>query len=173
MPVNKYYYLHGKVKWFRPEKSDEWGKYSHILYPDEESIALLRSLQEDKDNVKGVKNVLKKDDDGYFIRIARKAQIEVKGKIVGMGPPMVLDKDGTTPIRNILVANGSDVTTKIEVYTYKIPGGDKTARGTAIRWESSRIDELIPYQVNRDFTEGERDQIAGLPEAPKQMTPAF
>lgn len=136
--------LQGKVKWFRPDKVNPWNKFEHVLYLTDKSLETFRELQTSTDRIGGVKNALKKDDDGYHVRIARPSSREVKGKVVGMSPPMVFDKDGTTPLKGVFVGNGSDVTTVVEVYQYGVPGSDGK-KGRAMRWEATRVDNLIPY----------------------------
>lgn len=159
-------YLQGKVKWFRANQPDEWNKYKHVLYPNPESLEKIRDLQTSTSGVTGIKNILKKDEDGYCISISRPASKTIKGKVVGFAPPEVLEADGKTPLRNVLVGNGSDVTTKVEVYTHGTPGG---GRAKAMRWASSRIDNLVPYESRRDFTEKESEAVEGLAEQPPQF----
>jgi len=144
--ANEYVFFRGKVKWFRPEQLNDWGKWSHVIYPDNESLEKIRELQ-----AEGVKNVLKKDDDGYFISIGRASSLNRRTpgagvKIVALTPPEVIDKDGH-PVRGVAVGNGSDVTTKVEVYSHGTPGGGKAK---AMRWVSSRIDNLVPYEPVKD-----------------------
>lgn len=160
----EYFFLHGKVKWYRPEKPNEWNKWEHVLYPDEQSLNIIRDLQVQKGTTQGIKNILKKDDDGYYMRIGRPSQKMIRGKVVGYAPPLTLDKDGITPLRNVNVGNGSDVTTKVSVYRYATPTG---AFGRAMRWESTRIDNLIPWSAP-DFNEKEAELAKDLDKAPRQ-----
>ena len=166
MARTEYVYLQGKAKWFRGHTPDEWGKWKHVLYPNEESLKKIRELQTSEEGgPTGIKNVLKKDEDGYSITLSRPASKTIKGKVVGFAPPEVLEADGKTPLRNALVGNGSDITTKIEVYTHPTPGGGKAR---AARWVSSRIDTLIPYESKRDFTEAQEKATRGLSDQPTQ-----
>lgn len=165
MAKNEYYYFQGKCKWFRPLKTNEWGKWSHVLYPNDEALEKIRELQSE-----GVKNVLKKDEDGYFISIGRNSEIKRKSdgggvKMVGMTPPEVIDKEGK-PCGLINVGNGSDITTKVEVYSHGTPGGGKAK---AMRWMSSRIDNLIPYEAVKDEYPAEAKQTDGLSKQPEQL----
>lgn len=158
-------YVSGKTKWFRhdrPEapKEGETARWSHVLYPNEESLEKIRELQS-----QGVKNVLHKDEDGYFIRFHRPTKVKRKGNDQALNPPIVVLSDGQTPLQG-LVGNGSDITTKLEVYSHRIPGTTRTAK--AARWKSSRIDTLIPYTPPTDFTPIEAAAVKGLAEQPKQ-----
>lgn len=163
--AKEYIYLKGKVKWFRPRVLDmqfpppSW-KAMHYL--DSESKDKIIDLQ-----TKGLKNKLGKDDEGYYINIRRPSFLTVKGAMVPLQPPVVLDKDGNI-MDDPQVGNGSDVTTKMEVYSHKTPQGGKSV---AMRWESSRIDNLVPFERKSDFTPGEAKQTAGLveQEPPKDL----
>lgn len=166
MPT-EYFYLKGKTKWFRPVIPDEkFAKWSHVLYPDTESLEIIRSLQ-----AQGAKNQLKKDDDGYYVNIGRPTQIKKSSGIgiqmVGMSPPRIMDKDGKLMDGQINVGNGSDVTTKIEVYEHKTPAGGKAK---AMRWAASRIDNLVEFKPERDFdNDRDKKQVEGLADQPEQI----
>lgn len=166
--ATEYLYLQGKVKWVRPTAPDPWGKWKHVLYPNQDSYNKLMEYKEPKDGTSGFKNVIKKDEDGYFITLSRPTQMQVKGKIVGMAPPEMLDKDNK-PLRDILVGNGSDATVKVSVYKHGVPGADKAKKAYAIRWEAMRVDNLIPYEGKRDFDEHQQKQAAGLVDQPEQL----
>lgn len=149
--ANEFYFLSGKTKWFRPDTPNQWGKWSHVLYPDPPSLEIVRKLMEPTDSLAGIKNVLQKDDDGYFLYIGRKTKIEPRaGTPIPLRPPEIYDKDGKTPLRGVYVGNGSDVTTKVNVYSHSMPTGAGGKKGRAMRWESSRIDHLVPYDAPRD-----------------------
>lgn len=170
--TTKQYYLSGKTKWFRHTAPDEWGKWQHVLYPNPASLEIIRELQAGSENVQGIKNQLKKDDDGYFLRIGRKTEEKFKGQLVGLAPPIVVDGSkplpdggGYAPITGP-IGNGSDVTTKVEVYKHKIPGS-QGKYGTAMRWVSSRIDNLVPYEGKGDFTPSEQEAVGGLEKQPQ------
>jgi hypothetical protein len=162
-------YISGKAKWFFHNRLDLYGTWSHVLYPDQKSLEIIRELQ-----AEGVKNQLKKDDDGYYIRIRRPTSIElysaVGKKTVAMEPPRVVDADGK-PVTEP-VGNGSLVTTRLEVYTHKTPpapGSTTPGKAKAMRWGGSRIDDLIPYQPKTDRTQNEIRQTRGLDEQPEQL----
>lgn len=167
--ANEFFYFQGMTKWFRPEHTNEWGKWSHVIYPNEENLEKIRDLQ-----AQGVKNVLKKDEDGYYLTIGRNSEIRRKTpsggvKIVGMAPPQIIDKDGQ-PMHGVNVGNGSMVTTKVEVYQHGTPGGGKAK---AMRWVSSRIDNLVPYEPQTDQFPEEAKSTKGLAEQPAQEKEMF
>lgn len=168
-------YVKGKVKWFRhtaPETFKGKSSWKHTIYPDQASLDIIRDLQ-----AQGLKNVLKKDEDGYYINFSRPTEILRAGSRVGLDPPLVILSDGKTNY-NDKVGNGSDVTTKLEVYQHGTPTGGKAK---AARWLSSRIDNLIPYSnvSNTDkfdktqhFDAYEARAMKGLAEQPPQ-SPGF
>lgn len=146
-------YFKGKCKWVRAHSPNEWGKWAMVLYPDNESLEKIRELQS-----KGLKNVIKKDDDGYNISISRPTQKMFKGKVQGFAPPKVLDKNGID-MGNTPVGNGSDGTVKCDVYSFKAP----TGAGIAMRWEALRVDNLVPFE-KESFDPVTGEQVAGLAE---------
>lgn len=172
MAKTDYVYLKGKVKWFRASKPDDWGNWKTDLYLVPESLEKVRELQTASSGVSGIKNTLKKDEEGYFITLRRPTAKTIRGKLVGFTPPEVLDgtktlPDGTNPpLGEVAVGNGSDVTIKLSVYQHGTPGGGKAK---ACRWEAARIDNLVPYEGKSDFTEGEKEQIEGLSEQPAPL----
>lgn len=160
--ATKEVYIKGKVKSFRHQAPNEWGKYSHAVYLTGESLETMRDLQ-----TQGIKNQMHKDEDGYYMWFNRPTEILAKGKRIGLAPPLVVMADGITPLQGVLVGNGSDVTTKIEVYEFNVPGAGK--KGKAIRWKATRIDNLVPYEPKRDFTDVEVDAVKGLADQPKPV----
>src|SRR5258708_15884757 len=145
MPFNKttFEYIQGKVKWFRPVIVNQWNKWSTQIHPNDAGVELIRELQ-----AKGLKNQLKKDEDGYYVSFTRPATKTIKsGKTIAFAPVEVFDKDGV-PFTGA-VGNASDVTLKIEVYKHETPTGKKAV---AARWVSARIDNLVPYEPDRDHT---------------------
>jgi hypothetical protein len=160
MAKTEYVYLQGKTKWFRHTAPDKWGKWKHLLYPNKESLEKLRELQSE-----GLKNVIHKDDDGEYVYLSRATQKMINGKVVGFAPPEVLGPDGKTPLRDVMIGNGSDVTTKLEVYSHGTPSGGKAK---AARWASTRVDNLVPFEGKRDFSEDEEKQVRGLDQQPEQ-----
>lgn len=152
------HYIQGKTAWFRPKVPNKWNKWSAQVHPNQEGLELIRELQ-----AQGLKNQLKKDDDGYFLNISRPVTKETAtGKILSFEPVKVFDKDGNPFDGN--VGNGSDVTFKVEVYEHGTPGGGKAK---AMRWVSSRIDNLIPFNSESDLAEHEKDPA--VMDQPKQQ----
>lgn len=132
-------YLSGKGKYIGFDKPNQWGRYSVVLYPNAESLEKIRDLQ-----AQGLKNVLKKDEDGYYLSIHRDHQKDMGGKIVFLGPPLLLEADGKSLLQGIRIGHGSDITCKVQIRSYVTDRGSG-AKGVAARLESVRVDNLIPY----------------------------
>lgn len=162
MPT-KMIYLQGKAKWVQVHQPDKFNKYGLVFYPDEKSLETLRDLQ-----AEGLLNRMKKDDDGYFMRIGSPASKEIKGKVRGFAPPELIGPDGL-PLREVAVGNGSDVTLKVEQYQYPTPTG---GTGIAIRLKAIRVDNLIPFERS-SFSEEAAKQVDGLAERPTQEEKPF
>lgn len=152
----------GKCKWanrlFVPDV--EYKKWSLVLYPDAESLEKIRDLQ-----AEGMKNVLKKDEDGYHVGFGRPTEKVIRGKVVAFAPPVVVDSN-EQPFAGP-IGNGSDVTIKLEVYSHPVPGTQKRAKASRIM--SVRVDNLVPFEKEKDFTDEEKDAVDGLDKHP----PAF
>jgi hypothetical protein len=115
-----------------------------------------------------MKNVIKKDEDGYYVKFSRYPWKEYKdrgGRIkrVNYEAPQVLSRDGS-PYRDLLGA-GSDVTVKVEIYSHNVPGSSKKAK--AARLTAVMIDNLVPY-TRKDFTPEQENVVRGLEETPRQ-----
>lgn len=155
---SEHHFIQGKASWFRPKVPNKWNKWSSQVHPNAAGLELIRDLQ-----AEGLKNQLKKDDDGYFLNISRPVTKETaSGKILSFEPVKVFDADGAPFDGN--VGNGSDVTFKVEVYEHQTPGGGKAK---AMRWVSARIDNLIPFDPDKDMNEFEKD--AEVVSQPKQV----
>ncbi len=146
-----YIYVKGKVKWFRPNALDtnyDPPTWSYIHYPVAEDLDVLRDLQS-----QGMKNVIKKDEDGWFVRFKRPAYIiryvNRNPVQVPLGAPKILTKDGGDFDPNTSVGNGSDVTTKLEVRSHSVPNSPNKAK--AVRWDSSKINHLVEFDRNADL----------------------
>jgi hypothetical protein len=153
-------YLKGKAKFahvFDPDTM--YNKWQVLLYPDEPSLKIIRELQE-----QGIKNKLKKDDDGYNMTFSRPTFRDNKrlGTTTPYAPPLVVDKDGTPWPRNTKIGNGSDVTIGLEVYEHAQPGTAKKAK--AARLKSLRVENLVPYEgyLKEDDPNAIKDQPATL-----------
>jgi len=161
------HFLQGKCKWARLVAPDmKYSQWSIVLYPDTKSYEKLMELKTAKNGVDGILNVIKKDEDGYFVTFKRPTQKLIKGKVQGFAPPEVFEADAKTPLISALVGNGSDVTVKVQVYQYNKPAGGK---GRAARLESVRVDNLIPFEMKKDFNEEQTRLVKGLDEQPEQL----
>ena len=157
------YYISGKVSWFRPFTTNQWNKYSVQIHPDAKSLDILRDLQS-----RGLKNIIKKDDDGYYCSFTRPTmKVYRSGKTVTFTPVEVFDTEGNPFNSNVQVGNGTDATLKIEVYGYEVPGAG--GKGIAARWVSARIDNLVPFNTETDYTEEQKAGIEGLKDQPEQL----
>lgn len=157
-----YVYIQGKLSWVKTQVPNEWGKWTCTIHPNQASLELIRELQ-----TEGVKNVLKKDDDGYYTTFSRPTQRMIKGKVIGLAPPELMQPDGKSPLTGVLVGNGSDGTVKLETYYHGTPGGGKAR---AARLHSIRIDNLIPFELKRDFDPAQQEMVKGLDEIkPEQL----
>lgn len=159
-------FIQGKGKWIRHDKPDAKfspARWSHVQYPNAAGLEIIREMQ-----AKGLKNQLKKDDDGYYIKWSRKTFIKGRFGDVPLEPPKLFIKDengNPIPYNGGPLGNGTDLTTKLKFRTYKTPSG---GNGAAARWESSMIDNLVPYEGGRDFTDDEAKSFKGLDEQPAQ-----
>lgn len=161
-------YVTGKLSWLTYENLDKYDKWSVVVHPNPESLEVLRDLQS-----QGMKNNMKKDEDGYFMRFSRVPQkTTARGKTLVFKPPKVLDgtkpdgKGGFMPIEGIRIGNGSTGVVKINVYEHPTPQGGKSV---ACRFESARIDDLVPFEAARDFTDDEKANVQGLAEQPEAL----
>lgn len=162
MAATEYVFIEGKLSWVKTEVPNEWGKWTCTVHPNPVSLEKIRALQGE-----GVKNVLKKDDDGYYTTFSRPTQKMIKGKVVGLSPPELLQPDGKTPLKGTLIGNGSDGIVKLEVYSHKTPGGGSAK---AARLLSIMVTNLIPFELKRDFTAGQQEAVSGLTEQkPEQL----
>jgi hypothetical protein len=156
------YYLSGKAKWIHAHQLGKYGKWTHNLYLDDKSKEVWNELKA----TKGLMNSLKRDDDGDYLIIARAPSIRVQGRDTPLAPPKILEADGKTEFIG-RVGHGSILTTKVEIYPYHPSNAPRGAKKYAMRWVSSRIDDLVPFDAKRDFTEEEQESIKGLVDQPR------
>lgn len=142
MAETKFIDVHGKVSWVHAVAFNKFDCWSITLHPDAESLEVLRELQS-----KGLKNMMKKDDDGYYMQFRRDPSKLMRGKVVSFKSPRVIDKDGA-PMDGGRIGNGTDATVRLEVYTFKPPAG---GHAVAARWDSLRVLNLIPFEPGRDY----------------------
>jgi hypothetical protein len=165
MAKTEFVFVQGKGSWAKTITPDQkFNRWSIVIHPDAPSLEKIKKLKEE-----GIKNELKKDEDGYYINFSRPTSKVFSGSVQGFAPPRVLDgtkklPDGSHPPLDERIGNGSDVTLKLEVYSHKAPGG--TAK--AARLLSIRVDHLVPFTVERDFDEDDTRAIKGLDGQPAQ-----
>jgi hypothetical protein len=168
--ATEYVFLTGKLKWVRVNSLNQWNKWSAVIYPNQEGVEKLRELQ-----AEGMKNIIKKDDDGWFCTFTRPNTMRRRdGTVIGLAPPLLLDGTkqlpdgaGFLPMNpDTGIGNGSDGVMKLEVYSHGTPGGGKAK---AARLFSIRIDNLIPFEPKRDFTVNEEGQARNFDEQPKEQ----
>lgn len=156
-------YLTGKAKWVKAVQPDTmYNKWQVVLYPDEPSLVKIRQLQ-----TEGLKNKLRKDDDGYNMNFSRPVTKENRktGKQMPFSPPLVLNKDGQ-PYEGARIGNGSDVMLGLDVYSHTVPGSPKGAK--AARWVSIRVDNLVPFDKDNDFPDDEKEASV-IKDQPQQI----
>jgi hypothetical protein len=125
-------------------------------------------LKKGNDEVDGILNEVQKNDDGgYSVRLKRDFSKNWSGKEQALDPVLVLDHNNLPWQSHVLIGNGSDITCKVEYYTYKPKFSKK--KGSAIRLSSVRVDQLVPFEMEKDFTEDEKKQVKGLAEQPRMM----
>ena len=155
--ATKYISLKGKAKWVKVQTLDPWGNWKVTLYPDNESMEIINELKS-----KGLKNDIKKDDDGYYVTFKRPSSVNIRGKTQGLAPPDVLQPNGD-PLRGVMVGNGSDVTLQLQVYEYQ---RNTPRQGIAARLDSIRVDNLVPFELKRDYDQAQEGQVRTLMATP-------
>lgn len=160
--------LQGKSRYSRLIHPDEMSNAWQItLYPTPESLEIIRSLQ-----AEGIKNKMRKDDDGYHMRFSRPTSKKYRDKsglerTFGLEPPEVVIRDETDPLGykpfRDFIGDGSDVTLKLEVYGHRTPSGG-TAK--AARLLGVMVDTLVPYTSQEVMSEQQQKAVAGLPDVP-------
>ena len=150
--------LRGKVKWCKIKTPNKFGRWSLDLYPDDASLAKIKKLQEKP----GIKNVLKKDEDGYFMTFIRDPQKLMRGKMVMFPPIQVLDKDDRPT--DVAIGNNSDCDVVLQVYAWG--GSNNIAPGKGARLHALKVWNLVPFEIKNDFTDEERKQVSGLLDQP-------
>jgi hypothetical protein len=135
--VNKY--CKGQLKFSHLVDTNQWGDWNVTFYPDGNALEEIRDMQ-----ANGLKNILKKDENGYYITFKRAHRVERGDKTFVNTPPSVVASDGQTPVTD-LIGSGSKVTVKLETYSHGTPGG---GRAIAARLAGVQVDELVPYYGN-------------------------
>lgn len=148
--------VRGKIKYIHAVNFNKFGDWAITIYPDVPSLEVIRDYQ-----AKGWKNVMKKDDDGYFIQFKRAPTKMMRGKIVAFTAPKILDSEGQ-PMDGTKIGWGSDAVVRLEVYQHNTPSGGKAF---ANRWDSAKIMNLVEFSVDKtDWPEKEKENIKSLAE---------
>lgn len=160
--TKQFIYLQGKAKWanrlVRPD--DKFNRWSVVLYPDQESLEKVRELQ-----AEGVKNVIKKDEDGYNVTLSRPLQKIIRGKVIAFTPPKLVHPNKEPVVTAI--GNGSDITVEMEVYSHGTPTGGKAK---AMRLESVRVDNLVPFDAETDYPDAkEAKSLESIGQQPERL----
>lgn len=162
-----YIFLQGKGKFIRVMHPDlEYRCWSVVLYLNQASYDEFMKLKEGDDQTLGILNEVKKDEDGYFVRLKRPMEKEFMGKTTQLTPPLVQNKDGT-PYIGQGIGDGSDLTCKVEFYKYKPRMGKGTKKGSAIRLYAVTIDNLVPF-TKEFYSDDQLRQAKGLSDQPPQ-----
>ena len=135
--ANQEVVITGKSKFAFVHRFNQFGKWVVGIYPDQPSLDKVRKLIEE-----GIKNELKKDDDGYWIAFSRPPEKQDRtGRKFSLSPPLVVDKDGRSTTDNI--GYGSDIAVRLETY-----GGKSLIGSTykAARLSGVKIYNLVPYE---------------------------
>lgn len=148
-------YVQGKLSWIRIVQPDTmYDCWAVTIHPTPESLERIRDMQ-----AEGLKNVIKKDDDGYHTKFrCPTKRLRKDGTMWTFAPPTVVDKDGI-PMDGNIIGNGSDGTLKLEVYQHPTPGG---GQAIAARLVGVRVDNLIPFSPDTDYTDDEKKEVEGL-----------
>lgn len=151
-------FIEGKVKFIQTHMPSKFDKYSIVLYLSGKGLDKFNELKE-----RGIKNELKKDEDGYYASFHRPTFIETRdGRKIPLEPPKMMDKEGA--LNTDMVAPGSDVTVKLETYG----GAGSKGKYFAARLSAVRVDNLVPYAGKLLSTEDAR-AVRGLAEQPEQL----
>lgn len=148
--------IHGKVKYIHAVALNKYNRWSITLYPTDESMKLLRELKSE-----GLKNEFQRDDDGDYMSFHRDPEKLVRGKTRAFAAPKVIDKDGNL-MDGYRVGWGSDVTCRLEYYKN---GPKSPYKFAAVRWDSLRVDNLVPFEAERDLPPTEAAEVKSLKEA--------
>lgn len=158
--------VRGKCKWAHVTRLNRYDAWSIELWPIQEDLERLRELQ-----AKGMKNTMRKDDDGYNIRFKREPKKEIRlrtgeMKTLIFAPPTVTMSDGSPLPQGVSIGNGSDVTVLLEVYEHATPGGGSAV---AARLDGVRVDNLIPFDPTSDYTDDEKELVSPIVSQPEHI----
>jgi hypothetical protein len=150
-------FIPGKLKYVYYDRLNKYGKWSIQVYPTPSGLEVVNQLIKE-----GVKNELKKDEDGYFINFHRMPEmVDRKGHRFTLKPPTIIDNDGR--LIQTAIGNGSTGIVKIETYGGKSPIGSSYK---AARFAGVKITDLIPYNPEESNDKYEVRNVSGLKEQP-------
>lgn len=170
--TTEFAFIKGKASWIYVKQPSDFGDWRITLHISPEEMTKVLDLQ-----AKGVKNQLKKDDDGYYIRFRRPVELEIKDRVTGlprkiaMRPPEVItiNEKGEPELFDGWIGNGSDVEVKLEVYEHKTPSGGKAR---AARLLGIRVDNLVPFE-QKDWQDKSYRAVKGLAELEDRPKPKW
>jgi hypothetical protein len=146
-------FFKGKCKFARLQQPDDQYGWGMKFYPDQDSLDRFKSWQ-----AKGIKNELKRDDDGDFFYLRRPYRKERKnGPDIYFTKPVILNKENL-PI-DTMIGDGSDLIAKAEIYEYKF----QNKPGKAMRLAGVKIENLVPYNIP-SMSDGEQRLTKDLTE---------
>jgi hypothetical protein len=136
-------FIKGELVWIktqrdRPEEYEGKKTWSITQYPDKDGLELVRELQ-----AIGIKNKLKRDDKGWFVKWSRPTEQVKNEKVVKVfDPPIIVDSDGNVidgPINNgaigtVKIDFTEGKTSKGKYYTARLVGAKLD---TYSLWEGS------------------------------------
>lgn len=167
--AKRYIYIEGVLSWVKHAKPDDkFGepKWSLTVHPFPDSLKLLKEdLLVTKGDVYGILNKLQTDEEGDYISFSRHVSKVYGGKIITFTPPIILNVDGSPVGSDMAIGNGSTGIVTLEYYTWPKAG----KRGSAVRWESLRLTNFIPYEPKKDLPPEEYKKIKALVEQPVQL----
>ena len=152
-------YVSGTCKWCRVHVPNQYGDFKLDFYPDGPSLTKIMGWK-----ARGLKNVIRQDDDGTVIAFKRASSKVIRNKVVGFAAPEIVDKEGK-PASGVQIGNGSSVTLRLNLYTYRGPDPSSASK-LAARLEAIRIDNLVPFNKIDDRSEDTKTQLGKLDEQP-------
>lgn len=136
--MSEFVSLDGALKWVKvdpanpeaPFGDEKAGKWSVVIYPQPEALEMIRDLQ-----AQGLKNVVKKDEDGYNVKFSRPTGRYNKDGVLtkNFDPPKIT---GAMPKE---IGNGSLGSIKLEVYEHGTPTGRKAKAARLLEVNVTRL----------------------------------
>jgi hypothetical protein len=115
--------------------------WSVSFYPDDKGLDIVYNLQS-----QGVKNNIRRDEDGFNINYKRPKVKKMRGEMVEFDPPYVTGPDGSKWDRSEQINQMAEAEVDLAVYSHQIPGSTKKAK--AVRLEGVQV--LNNSLVNSD-----------------------